>query len=64
MALSFSFLVVQLLISESRLSTAQASSSLKCNGMCTFTYATLTIINEAFPLVTQVQLYLSTVTAN
>ena len=55
---------ILLLITQSHLSRAQASSSFKCFNMCTFTYATPTIKTEAPCIVTQVQLLLMTVTVN
>ena len=45
-----------LLITQSCLSVAQASSSFKCIDMCTPTHATPTFIAEALHLVTYVQL--------
>ena len=60
MALFFSFSGIialnniLLLITRSRLSKAQASSSLKCFNIHTFMYATPTFITEALHLVTQV----------
>ena len=57
-ALFFSFLF------QSRLFIGQASSSFKCFDMHTFMYATPTFITEAYPLVTEVQLLLMTVTVN
>ena len=55
---------ILLLTTRSRLSIAQANSSLKLFDTCTFTYATPTFITEALSLVTQVQLFLMTVTVN
>ena len=49
---------ILLLITHSRLSITQASSSIKCLDMCAFTHAIPTFITEAFRLVTQVQLLL------
>ena len=53
---------ILLLLTQSRLSIAQASSSFECFDTCTFMYATPTFITEAFHLVTQVQLLLMNVT--
>ena len=55
---------ILLLLTQNRLSIAQASSCFKCLDTCTFTYATPTFITEAFHLVTQVQLLLTNVAAN
>ena len=54
---------ILLLVTQSHLCIAQASSSFKCLDTCTFMYATPTFITEAFHLVTQVQLLLTNVTA-
>ena len=69
-ALFFRFLVVYvtvlcnivLIISQSRLSIAQASSSFKLLVMPMFMYTTPTLVTEALCLVTQVQLLLMTIT--
>ena len=45
------------MISQSRLSVPQASSSFKRLDMYTFTYATPTLITEALHIVTRVQLH-------
>ena len=55
---------ILLLTTRSRLSIAQASSSFKLFDTRTFKYATPTFITEALSLVTQVQLFLTTVTVN
>ena len=52
------------IISQSRLSIAQASFSFKCLNKRTFTYATPTFITEALCLVTRVQLLLTTAPVN
>ena len=72
MTLFSSFIVVRisvsnsiiLLITLSRVSIVQASSSFKHLYMHMFMYATPTFITEAHCLVTQVQLLLTTVTVN
>ena len=51
-------------ITQSHLSIAQNSFSIKHPDMCTFMYATPTFITEALCLVTQLQLLLMTVTVN
>ena len=55
---------ILLLTTRSRLFIAQASSSFKLFDTRTFTYATPTFITEALSLVTQVQVFLTTVTVN
>ena len=55
---------ILLLITRSRLSIAQASSSFKRLNMCTFMYATPTFITEVLCLLTQVQLVLMNFTVN
>ena len=55
---------ILLLTTRSRLSIAQASSSFKLFDTRMFTYAIPTFITEALSLVTQVQLFLTTVTVN
>ena len=55
---------ILLLTTRSRLSVAHASSSFKLFDTHTFTYATPTFITEALSLVTQVQLFLTTVIVN
>ena len=55
---------ILLLITRSRLSISQDSSSFKHLNMHTFTYATPTFIIEVLCLVTQVQLLLMAVTVN
>ena len=55
---------ILLLTTRSCLSIAQAKSSFKLFDTRTFTYATPTFITEALRLVTQVQLFLRTVTVN
>ena len=51
-------------LTQSHLSTAQASSSFKWLHMCTSTSTTPTFISEVFRLVTHAQLLITTVTVN
>ena len=55
---------ILLLITQSHLSIAQASSSFKCFDTHTFTYTTPAFKTEALRLLTQVQLLLIDFTVN